>query len=530
MAHDFDAVVIGSGFGGAVTACRLAEAGYRVLILERGRRWDVTDYPREPGDAWIWDQEHPETDNGWIDFRIFPRMAVLQGAAVGGGSLIYANVSVEAKPDLFTEGWPPEITPAELRAYYDKVGAMLRIQPVPSNQWPARTRLVKEAADNTGYADRFRLLDLAVSFDEGWHYGLEDPHHVRHSKTFINPQGQEQGTCVHLGNCVVGCDVKAKNTLDLTYIAWAERHHAEVRPLHLVRYIVPLETGYRVFFDRLERGRLTRGSVTARIAVLAAGSLNSTEILLRCRDEYKTLPNLSPFLGRNWSANGDFLTPAFHFGRRVSPTRGPTVTSVIDFLGDKSLDGHHFFIEDGGFPGVLCDYLKEKTTRPPRGAQAKLMAETIQHILRQRDPLESTMPWFAQGRDAADGILKLRRKWWLFGERVLHLQWDVRNSEKTINAIVAMHRRLAKATGGRPFVPPTWTLAQYLVSPHPLGGCNMGTAPDNGVVNHKGEVFGYSNLYVADAGIIPEAIGANPSKTIAALAERIAKLIADENR
>lgn len=530
MATDFDAVVIGSGFGGAITTCRLAEAGYKVLVLERGRRWDVKDYPRELGDAWIWNHEHPESEHGWLDFRVFPSMAVAQGAGVGGGSLIYANISVEAKPDLFQLGWPPEISYEELKPYYEKVGQMLMIQKVPSNQWPERTRLMKEGAEKTGFGDRFGLLDLAVTFDPDWNYSLEDPHNVKLSKKFINPQGQEQGTCVQLGNCDIGCEVKAKNTLDLNYIPLAEKHHAEVRPLHLVRCITPINGGYRVLFDRIDGSSLRSGSVTGRVVVVAAGSLGSTELLLRCRDEFKTLPNLSPFLGKNWSSNGDFLTPSFHPGRNILPTRGPTITSFIDFLGDRNVGGVHFFVEDGGFPDVLRNYLEEKAKKPARGLLARTVLETIQSFLRQPNAFNNTMPWFAQGRDAADGRLYLRRQWWIFGKRILDLEWDIAKSEKTINAIIEMHKKLARATGGDPLVPLTWTLAKYLVTPHPLGGCNMGTTAENGVVNHKGEVFGYRNLYVADAAIIPEAIGANPSKTIAALAERAVKLIKDEGR
>src|SRR3954451_14528263 len=110
MPTDFDVIVIGSGFGGAICGARLAEAGYRVLILERGRRWEVKDFPRSAADAWTWDHEHPEAKNGWFDFRVFPHMTVAQGAGVGGGSLVYANVSVEAKPDTFDHGWPTQIT------------------------------------------------------------------------------------------------------------------------------------------------------------------------------------------------------------------------------------------------------------------------------------------------------------------------------------------------------------------------------------------------------------------------------------
>lgn len=103
---DFDAIVIGSGFGGAITACRLAEAGYKVLVLERGRRWDRSNYPRQPQDQWVWNNEHPEREQGWLDFHVFPHMSVATGAAVGGGSLIYANISCEAPPAIFEQAGP----------------------------------------------------------------------------------------------------------------------------------------------------------------------------------------------------------------------------------------------------------------------------------------------------------------------------------------------------------------------------------------------------------------------------------------
>lgn len=527
---DFDAIVIGSGFGGAVSACRLAEAGYRVVILERGRRWEVEDYPREPQDAWIWDQQNPARQNGWIDLRIFPNMAVVQGAGVGGGSLIYANISIEANPDLFEKGWPPEITFDELKPYYQKVGEMMNLQKVPPHQWSARTKLLKEAARAKGFEDRFLPLDLAVSFDADWSYDLPEPHNPVHSRQFTNAQGKVQGTCVHLGNCDIGCEVLAKNTLDLNYIAAAEKKDAVVWPLHLANSIEPRSDHYVVQFERIAGGELKAGTVSGRLVIVAAGSLGSTELLLRCRDESKTLPGLSSFLGRGWSSNGDFLTPAFHPGRKILPTRGPTISAAIDFLGERNLEGRQFLIEDGGFPDVLRNWMESKAQRGGDSPRGRALLESIRYLLRQPQPLDSLMPWFGMGRDAGDGTLKLRRKWWLFGPRRLHLDWDVDASRKTIDAIVAMHKDLANATGGLPFVPLTWTLSRDLITPHPLGGCGIGKTPDEGVVNHRGEVFGYRNLFVADGAILPEAIGANPSKTIAALSERIARLIIEEGR
>jgi cholesterol oxidase len=135
------------------------------------------------------------------------------------------------------------------------------------------------------------------------------------------------------------------------------------------------------------------------------------------------------------------------------------------------------------------------------------------------------MPWFAQGVDAGNGQLRLKRRWWLWGERTLDLDWDITRSEALIDRIVDMHKRLSAATGGTALVPPTWSVFKYLITPHPLGGCGMGTGRENGVVDHRGAVFGYPGLYVIDGAIVPEALGVNPSRTIAALAERAAGLI-----
>ena len=524
---DFDAIVIGSGFGGSVSSCRLAQAGYRVLVLERGRRWDRTNYPRKPTDHWWWDQENPERWNGWIDLRIFRHMAVAQGAAVGGGSFIYANISALPHKDIFDAGWPEEITWDGLAPHYRTVGEVMNVQEVPDNQWPLRMQLMREAANKIGAGDRFRKLHLAVSFDKTLSFDGTNPIDPQRSKRFTNDQGVEQGTCVHLGNCDIGCDVDAKNTLDRNYLALAERSGAEVRPLHMVTAVEPAAGGYLVHFDRLDNGERRAGSASARLVIVAGGSLNSTELLLRCRDVSRTLPQVSKFLGWNWSGNGDFLTPAFYLDRKLHPSLGPTITSEIDFL-DRSQAGQSFWIEDGGFPNVVVNWLKVSESAHPK---VKAFLAFIRRAIERHGPLENVMPWFAQGVDAANGTLRLRRRWLgLFGPWRLDLDWDIARSRQLIEAIVAMHARLSAATNGHPVVPPTWTLDKYLVTPHPLGGCNMGTVPEDGVVDHKGEVFGYKNLFVIDGAIVPEAVGVNPSRTIAALAERAAALIVAEGR
>jgi cholesterol oxidase len=160
-----------------------------------------------------------------------------------------------------------------------------------------------------------------------------------------------------------------------------------------------------------------------------------------------------------------------------------------------------------------------------------MIIEAFGHLLRDDDSqaFRNVMPWFAQGVDAANGVLTLDHNP-MTGKSSLNLDWEIEKSKPLVETIVAMHKQLSQATGGDPIVPPTWSLLNFLVTPHPLGGCSMGTSAANGVVNHAGEVFGCKNLYVADAAIIPEALGVNPSRTIGALAERIAKIIRDEAR
>ena len=514
----YDAVVVGTGFGGAVTGCRLAQAGRRVLLLERGRRWRTEDYPRKLGDPWLWDADEPERHGGWLDLRIMDDMWVAQGAGVGGGSLIYANVSIDAKQSVLDSGWPAEITFDALRPFYDEVGAMLAARPIPAAQETARLKLMREAATAIGEERRFAKLDLAVTFDEDWRPNGSGETHPTESRSWTNRFGKAQGTCTHCGNCDIGCEVNARNTLDLNYLAAAETAGAEIRPHCLVTHVSKRAEGYEVHVDLLEDGRRVAQTVTARAVVLAAGSLGSTEILLRSRDLYRTLPDVSGFLGHNWSSNGDFLTPARYPGQTISPTVGPTITAAIDFL-DGSENGARFFVEDGGFPDVLGHLIAATTKR--RGRWRKQQAMTHWRSLMQgRDPLSEVMPWFGQGIDATNGKLYLGRSWLKPWKRKLKLDWDVRRSATAIEGLIAMHKRLSAATGGEAIVPPTWTVLGNLVTPHPLGGCAMAASAASGVVDHAGRVFGYPGLYVADGAIVPRAIGLNPSKTIAALAER----------
>ncbi len=524
----WDAIVVGSGFGGAATAARLAEAGASVLVLERGRRWDAGNYPRTSTDPWIFQHTKPEKFNGWLDLRFFRGMIVVQGAGVGGGSMCYSSVVMEANPDLFDTGWPKEITYAELKPYYDKVRVMLGVQDIPAGQRTQRWKLLEEAAEKLGYGDRFGNVPLALSFDPDYSSDLPDPLDPRHSKTFVNDQGVTQGTCIHLGNCDIGCDVRAKNTLDLNYLPLAERHGAEVRPLHVVTRVRQEGTDWVVEFDRIEGGRLVAGHERAGRVVLAAGSLGTTELLLRNRDEYGTLPKVSHALGRRWSPNANFLTPAIYDDSdRVQQGIGPTIAAGLDFM-DGSIGGHRFYIEDDGFPNMLKNSIAQRLRRGPFRPLGWLLRGHLARGVDEKNPMRGFMVWLGEGLDAGDGELRLTRRMLKPWEKDIRLKWRIRQSQPVIEAIVAMHQRLSDATGGRLRVPLYYRLLRGLVTVHPLGGAAMAGDIQRGVVDHAGRVHGHPRLYVADGAMLPTPTGRNPSMTIAALAERVAALINEE--
>ena len=521
-APSVDVIVVGSGFGGAVMARRLAEQGQRVLVLERGRRWEPRDYPRRAGDAWIYSDQRPHRHNGWLDMRFYRGMTVAQAAGVGGGSLCYSSVATEARPEVFTQGWPAEITYAELKPHYDTVAREMDLQVLPDGQLTRRFEIARDAARNLGHADRFSKAPLAVSFSPDWNYQLENPFDHKHSRQFVNAHGVKQGTCIHLGNCDLGCDVRAKNGLDVNYIPRAEQRGAVVRPLHLVRSIEPVGGKYRVVFDRIEGGELVAGSETADRVILAAGSLGSTELLLRCRDQYKTLPAISRTLGTRWSGNANFISMAVYSrDEQVRQSTGPTIASILDFA-DGGYRNQRFVVEDDGFPNLLLNAVKAYFDGRLRTTFGKNLLKELEEFLRDDTLLRNVLLWLGAGMDAADGRLHLKRKWFMPWKRVLHLAWQVDRSKGVIEAVEAMHQSLTEASGGRSVALPTWSVLDSLLTLHPLGGCPIGTSAENGVVDHLGRVFGYPNLMVADGAVLPTPTVRNPSHTIAALAERMA--------
>ena len=434
--------------------------------------------PAKPGDAWLFNGQQPALQNGWLDLRFFPNMTVAQAAGVGGGSLTYSNVALEMHPSSFTNGWPAEITYEELKPCYDRVTQMMNLQTVPDGQLTQRFKLAREAAEKLGHRDRFSKAPLAVSFSPEWNYQLNDPFNPRHSKTFTNAQGQQQGTCIHLGNCDIGCDVRAKNTLDLNYIPRAEQRGTEVRPLHLVRLIEPRGTGYRVVFDRIQQGRLNRGEESAAHVFLAAGSLGSTELLLRCRDEHRTLPKISGVLGRNWSSNANVLSMATYAdASRVQQSLGPSISGVTRLHGRKlerpAVRHRRRRISESA--AELAAGL------PRRGSRGRTSDDQCSSRSRNTcagdERSRNLMLWLGAGMDAADGQLTLKRPFLAPWTRILDLRWKPDQSRAVVEAILAVHKSMTEATGGTLQPNTGWSLFKSLLTLHPLGGCKMGVTP-----------------------------------------------------
>jgi cholesterol oxidase len=506
--HRYEAIVVGTGFGGAVAACRLAQAGVAVAVLERGRRFEPGSFPRPTRgrhDLMHWHC------GGAYDVRPLNDVFVVQAAGYGGGSLIYANVQMRPPPDVFDHGWPRVFTRSSLDPYYDLVAHMLDIRPVEpdpaSGELPPKTLLMEEAAARLGRSRQSFRPNIAVRFDGGG------------QPLAANKFGAPQSGCVHCGECDIGCNFGAKNTLDLNYLAVAESMGAEVGTGCEVTRIVPTGDGFDLVYRDRGKGERERTISTGQV-FLALGAVNTTELLLRSRDEHATLPRLSPTLGSGYSANGDFLALGTGTSPPFLPRRGPTITTACVFDWE---DGHRriwFAVEEGGYTTYLAHLLP--ILSPSRLArllgrelQGRVAghAEAFTALLDEES--DATAVLLVMGRDAANGRIELRGR-----RHRLHVHWDIPSNLALYAAEAAACRELVNALDGRLALAPNWRFLGQPFSVHNLGGSPMAEREEDGVVDPQGSVFGYPGLHVLDGAIIPTAVGANPSHTIAAVAER----------
>jgi cholesterol oxidase len=348
--------------------------------------------------------------------------------------------------------------------------------------------------------------------------------------------GVFQQGCQNLGRCDVGCPILAKNTVDITYIARAEAHEAEVYPLHEVRRIDPPNGAdglWRVGFRDLQY-RID-GSVEAPVLVLAGGTLGSSRLLLKNQGR---LGRLSPALGSRFSGNGDALALALNpSAAGVTGARtpyGPSMTSRIDYTAEAG-----FMVADGGLPenfGGLLAAVREinaltgwgRVVLHVKNAATKLGVTDL-HVthrnvrLRAQEPIGDSLVFLMIGRDAADGQMRLTP---LFG--CFDIRWRKQDSAGLFDRMRQAAGELAAAAGAKSFFALDAGPLGKFITVHPLGGCPMSDDPTAGVTDDSGRVHGYEGLYVLDGSILPTALGVNPSKTIAAVAERGVQRLLDE--
>ena len=532
----YDAVVVGSGYGGAIAACRLARAGHRVCVLERGREIRPGEYPdtvtKAAGEIQVdLPAHHLFSPTGLFDFRLNRDMNVLVGCGLGGTSLINANVALEPEGWVFQDKHWPAAFRADLPRlgdYFDQARQMLGSTPYPPEGFPPL--LKQQALESTnvslGSKRPFTRPLINVTFKEG-----------------INASGVHQRACQLCGDCISGCNYSAKNTVLMNYLPDARRHGAELFTEISVRSVKRDGAEWIVLFDLTGSGRQAFAapalSVRAAIVILAAGTLGSMEILLRSRDG--GLP-MSPRLGHGFTGNGDVFALAYNGTAPIDGVGagfrrpdlhhqvGPCITGMIDLRDGKQ--EHQMIIEEGSIPGALSGVIPivlrvaamfwGKREGPARD---RSVAEQVTRWSRYvagayHGAVRRTQTLLVMAHDNAGGQLRL------VDDR-LRVEWPDVESQPIFDRIHENLRRVSQALQathiGNPF---------RLITVHPLGGCCMGDDASTGVVDHEGRVFKgdqgtkvYDGLYVCDGAIIPRPLGANPLLTIAAVAERTCELL-----
>ncbi|HSM36453.1 MAG TPA: GMC oxidoreductase [Longimicrobiales bacterium] len=569
---DVDVVVVGSGFGGSVAALRFAERGYRVVVLERGDR--VRQEAFEPDADMFWSPRRQLF--GMNELR--PRgdtVVPWLGAAVGGGSHVYAAT---LKRRAFLDDFPDAIARDGLNRQYRRGERMLDAQPYPEHPPYSEVRAfqILRRAEATLARERPDLVEehgrvcLGISFA---------PPGVRPGTHFTNAHGAAQRYADPSEQKLLGGDIGSKNSLDLNYLHLAERRHgAEIRPLCEADVLEPLEGGgWRIHYRRYRRdaSRLRRSvgavlpgvlrerpesaQVTARHLVLAAGSIGSTELLLRSRDVHGTLTGPGEALGTRYHTNGDYLTLMLH-ARGLGLSWGGTAAALAGAalgswrlgiagaaaylggllvsrqeddpdIGTTNSDFIRFYGRDGRPQGSYIEGGRYPT--PVRAGLSALISvaglwrpSSYGAVVRFTDALRSWVPPFEliarswpipllqMGRDDADGTFRLD------GDGRVAIDFPLEDNRAYYDYVEERARLVARAAGAT-FIPNVFArLTRRIEVPHNLGGVPMATRASAGVVDDAGRVFGCEGLAVLDGSIIPVSLGPNPALTILALAER----------
>lgn len=548
----YTVVVVGSGYGGGIAASRLTRAGQQVCVLERGKERQPGEFPETEREA-LGEVQADLPDgrvhahNGLYDVRFFDDINVLVGSGLGGTSLINANVSIEADPRVFEDPRWPAALRADLQTLvqdgYRRASEMLKPAPVPPRMDLLKLRAMEKSA--AGMGATLQRAKLNVTFDE-----LPDG---------VNHVGVAQRPCVECGDCVTGCNHGAKNSTLMNYLPDAVNHGAEIYTEVEVRRVSRGPGGaytvhYRILDARRESFDAPESAVTADVVILAAGTLGSTEILLRSKAG--GLPT-SDRVGHGFTGNGDVLGFAYNCDERIngvgwghraahhlkdgSPQDGvgPCITSFIDLRGTAKVDDG-MLIEEGSLPGPIAGLL----AAPMAATAGRIGVDTdegfvdkVREKARQlvsyvggpyHGAMQNTQTYLVMTHEESSGRMEL------VDDRV-RVRWPGVGDEPVFERVNQRLIEATRALGGTFVRNPLWTelFKHHLLTVHPLGGCVMADTAATGVVNHKGQVFSgpdgddvHAGLYVADGAVIPRSLGCNPLLTISALAERTCALVA----
>ena len=507
---DYDVAVIGSGFGGSVTALRLVEKGYRVVVLEAGRRFADEDFATSSWDVrrYVWAPW--ARCFGILKLTPLRDVLIASGAGVGGGSLVYANTLYQPGDEYFEDPRWAHITDwrEELLPHFDQARRMLGVVPYPG--FTEADRLMADIADELGVGDSVHPADVGVLFADRPSLPMADP--------YFGGKGPDRTSCTECGACLTGCRVGAKNTLVKNYLYLAEQAGVEVRPLTTVTDVRPRRGGYRVRTSA-SGAPWKRGHVDVEQVVFAANSLNTQNLLHRLKR--RSLRHISPMLGTLARTNSESVLSARDGDRRADHTSGLAITS--SFHPDA-----HTHVEPvrygpgSGLIGLLNAHLVDPIEGVPRW-RATLRTYRrmgLRAAFRLHDPRrwaeQSVVILTMQTLDNSVTTFLKRRPW---GWRMTTKQGVGEPNPEWIPVSHRVARALAKRLGGVAGGSVA-DLVGVPVTAHFIGGCVIGATPQEGVIDPYHRLFGHPGLHVIDGSTISGNLGVNPSLTITAQAER----------
>lgn len=510
---DYDFVIVGSGFGGSVSALRLSEKGYSVLVLEMGKRWSASDFPETTWNLpkYFW---KPSLGlYGILQMTMVRDAFFLHGAGVGGGSLVYANTLLVPPDEAFADArWVGFDWKAALAPHYATAKKMLGA--VESPVLVETDRLLRDVAGEMGRGDTFHKHTVGVYFGEPGETA-PDP--------FFDGEGPERTGCTLCGGCMVGCRVGAKNTLDRNYLYLAEKKGAVVQAESRVVDVRPIDGGgYEIEIERSTGLTHPRRVVRAKGVVFSAGSYGTVDLLMRCK-EAGSLPKLSAALGTYVRTNSEALLAVRSRRDDVDYSKGIAITSGA-FVDDKTHVEVVRYPSGSDSMSLLTTVLTDDGPGLPRWL--RWIGNVLRHPLRF---LRSTVPFGWARRTAillvmqpVDNHLRyeLRRPWyWPFSKKLDSAPGAGEPAPVYIPVANQVARRMAEKMDGIPQSGLIEVLGNKASTAHILGGCPIGETPDDGVVDARSRVFGYDDMFVIDGSIIPANLGVNPSLTITAMAE-----------